>query len=136
MHNQYFLHKSYYEDLYDREHPNPNALILFDKEAARHLLKEAGWEANPKTGILEKEGKSFLIKFLTRSASSDKFLVIYKEDLKDVGIDLIIDKKDWAAWARDMDEYNYDMTWAAWGAGIWKDPESMWHSKEANRPSR
>ena len=135
MHNQYFLHKSYYEDLYDREHPNPNALILFDKEAARHLLKGAGWEANPKTGFLEKEGKSFLIKFLTRSASSDKFLVIYKEDLKDVGIDLVIDKKDWAAWARDMDEYNYDMTWAAWGAGIWKDPESMWHSKEANRPS-
>jgi hypothetical protein len=43
-------------------------------------------------------------------------------------------KKDWAAWAKDMDEYNYDMTWAAWGAGVFKDPESMWHSKEAARP--
>jgi microcin C transport system substrate-binding protein len=34
-----------------------------------------------------------------------------------------------------MDNYDYDMTWAAWGAGLFKDPESMWHSKEAERPS-
>jgi len=135
MHNLYFLHRSYYEDLYGPDHPCGNPLIAFDKEAARRLLKEAGWSANPKTGILEKAGKPFLIKFLTRSASSDKFLVIFKEDLKDVGIDLEIDKKDWAAWARDMDEFNFDMTWAAWGAGLWRDPESMWHSKEAKRAS-
>jgi len=135
MHNQYFLHSSYYEDLYNPEHPCPNPIIPFDQEEARRLLKEAGWAANPKTGILEKNGKTLLIKFLTRSAASDKFLVIYKEDLRDVGIDLEIDKKDWAAWARDMDEFNYDMTWAAWGAGIWRDPESMWHSKEAARAS-
>ncbi len=25
------------------------------------------------------------------------------------------------------------MTWAAWGSGIFKDPESMWSSKEADR---
>ena len=135
MHNLYFLHRSYYEDLYGPDHPCGNPLIAFDKVEARRLLKEAGWSANPKTGILEKEGKPFLIKFLTRSASSDKFLVIFKEDLKDVGIDLEIDKKDWAAWARDMDEFNFDMTWAAWGAGLWRDPESMWHSKEAKRAS-
>jgi microcin C transport system substrate-binding protein len=135
MHNQYFLHRSYYEDLYGPDHPCGNPLIAFDKDAARKLLKEAGWVANPKTGFLEKGGQPFLIKFLTRSASSDKFLVIFKEDLKDVGIDLEIDKKDWAAWARDMDEFNFDMTWAAWGAGVWRDPESMWHSKEAKRPS-
>ena len=40
-----------------------------------------------------------------------------------------------AAWARDMDQFNYDMTWAAWSGGLFKDPESMWHSKEADRPA-
>jgi microcin C transport system substrate-binding protein len=99
------------------------------------LLKEAGWEANPKTGLLEKEGKAFVINFLTRDASTDKFLAEYGEDLKDVGITLTIDRKDWAAWTKDMDEFNYDMTWAAWGSGLFKDPESMWLSKEADRPS-
>jgi microcin C transport system substrate-binding protein len=84
-------------------------------------------------GLLEKDGKPFEINFLTRSASSDKFLAIYREDLKDVGIALNIIRKDWAAWSKDMDEFNYDMTWAAWSSGLFKDAESMWSSKEAAR---
>ena len=98
-------------------------------------MNEAGWVANPKTGLLEKDGQPFTIKFLTRDPTTDKFLAIYGEDLRDAGITLVIDKKDWAAWTKDMDNYDYDMTWAAWGAGLFKDPESMWHSKEAERPS-
>ncbi len=133
MYDQYFLHRSYYEDLYSDAHPCPNPLIEMDKEKARALLKGAGWGVNPKTGYLEKEGQRFSFRFLTRSATSDKFLAIYAEDLKDVGIELIIDKKDWAAWARDMDEFNYQMTWAAWSAGVFKDPEGMWSSAEADR---
>jgi len=135
MYNQYFLHKSYVEDLYNKTNPCPNPLVEMDKERARALLKQAGWVANPGTGFLEKNGEKFSFRFLTRSASAEKFLAIYAEDLKDVGIELIIDKKDWAAWARDMDEFNYQMTWAAWSQGIFKDPEGMWSSKEADRKS-
>jgi len=135
MYNQYFLQKSYFEDLYSKDDPCPNSGFDFDPERARGLLKEAGWEANPDTGMLEKDGTPFVVNFLTRDPSSDKFLAIYGEDLKDAGIELKIDRKDWAAWTKDMDEYNYDMTWAAWGSGLFKDPESMWHSKEADRPS-
>lgn len=133
MYSQYFLHKSYYEDLYTKQNPCPNALVELDKKKARDLLAQAGWVVNSKTGFLEKNNKRFSFKFLTRAASSEKFLTIYAEDLKNAGIELIIDKKDWAAWARDMDEFNYQMTWAAWGAGIFKDPEGMWSSKEATR---
>jgi microcin C transport system substrate-binding protein len=135
MYSQYFMHRSYFEDLYDREHPCPNAPMDFDKAKARALLKASGWRVNPATGILEKNGRRFSFKFLTRAASTDNFLAIYAEDLKDVGIELVIDRKDWAAWARDMDEFNYDMTWAAWGSGVFKNPESMWSSKEAERKS-
>ncbi len=135
MHDAYFLHRSYFEDLYSLENPCPNTFYPFDKEKARELLKEAGWEANPKTGLLEKEGQSFEIQFLARSATEDKFLAIYQQDLKDVGIQLNIIKKDWAAWSKDMDTYNFDMTWAAWSSGIFKNPESMWLSAEAERAS-
>ena len=135
MYSQYFLHRSYFEDLYDRKHPCPNQLMTFDKARARALLKEAGWQVDPSTGFLEKDGRKFSFKFLTREASTDKFLAIYAEDLKDVGIELVIDRKDWAAWARDMDEFNYEMTWAAWGSGVFKNPESMWSSEEAERRS-
>ena len=134
MYNQYFLHRSYYEDLYSTEHPCPNPLTPFDKKEARRLLAEAGFKVNPSTGLLEKGGKKLSIRFLERSASSERFLAIFREDLKDVGVELTIDRKDWAAWAKDMDDYNYDMTWAAWGAGLFKDPEGMWDSREAKRP--
>lgn len=133
MYDQYFLHRSYYEDLYDREHPCPNKLMEYDPGEARRLLAEAGWKVDPATGLLRKDGKDFVFTFLTRSAASDKFLAIYSEALRDVGITVNVDKKDWAAWAKDMDEFNYDMTWAAWGAGLFKNPESMWASKEADR---
>jgi microcin C transport system substrate-binding protein len=131
MFNAYTLTKSYWPDLWDAEHPCPNVLQAFDVEKARALLKEAGWAVNPATGKLEKDGKPFVITFLTRDPSTSKFLLIYEEALNDVGIDLKIDQKDWAAWARDMDEFNYEMTWASWGGGAIKDAEPMWHSDAA-----
>jgi microcin C transport system substrate-binding protein len=135
MFSAYFLHRSYFEDLYDAAHPCENERIAFDKEKARALLAEAGWHADPATGWLAKDGQPLRLSYLSRGDSDDKFTAIFQEDLKDVGIELIVDKKDWAAWTKDMDEYNFDLTWAAWSAGLFKNPESMWSSKEADRPS-
>ena len=135
MYDQYFLHKSYYEDLYSGKKPCPNPKISFDKSMARELLKKSGWKPNPATGYLEKNGEKFSFRFLTRSATASKFLAIFAEDLKDVGIELVTDAKDWASWSKDMDEFNYQMTWAAWGGTVFKDPEGMWNSKEADRKS-
>ena len=135
MFNAYFLHRSYYEDLYDAAHPCTNELIAFDPEQARALLAEAGWTADPATGLLTKDGRPLRLRYLSRGDMDDKFTAIFQEDLRDVGIELVVDKKDWAAWTKDMDEYNYDMTWAAWSAGLFKNPESMWAAKEADRPA-
>ncbi|MDF3129530.1 extracellular solute-binding protein [Kiritimatiellaeota bacterium B1221] len=126
MFNQYQLTSSYFPDIYPEG--NPNALLEFDVAKARALFQEAGWTVNDE-GKLTKEGKPFVIQFLTRSPTSDQFLIIYREALEQVGIELNIVRKDWSAWTKDMGEFNYDMTWAAWGAGLFKDPESMWHSK-------
>jgi microcin C transport system substrate-binding protein len=133
MYGQYFMHRSYYEDLYDAATPCTNPIFGFDKERARALLSEAGWHPDADTGILEKDGQPFVFTFLTRDPSSEKFLAIYGEDLRDVGIRLKIERKDWAAWTKDMDTFSYDMTWASWGAGLFKDPEGMWLSSEADR---
>ncbi len=135
MYNQYFMHKSYWEDLYDKDNPCKNTEFPYDKEKARALLEQAGWKSDPETGILEKDGKPFRFKFMTRSPSSDKYLAVYMEDLKDVGIDMSIDRKDWATWIKNMDEFNFEMTWGAWQAGLFKDPEGMWASKESTRRS-
>ena len=134
MYGEYFLHKSYFEDLYDRFHPCDNTEYGFDKDKARELLAEAGYEPDPETGLLRKNGAPLSFTFLTRDGSSDKFLAPYAEDLRDIGVEMKIERKDWAAWSRDMDDYNFDMTWAAWSSGLFKDPEGMWSSAEADRP--
>ena len=135
MFNAYFLQRSYFEDLYDRANPCTNAVYAFDPARARDLLQQAGWKVNPQSDSLEKDGRPLSFAFLTRDASSDKFLALYSADLKKAGIELKIVRKDEAAWRRDMDAFNYDMTWAAWGSGLFKDPEDMWLAAEADRPA-
>ena len=132
MYSQYFLHKSYFEDLYDRNNICPNKETKFDKKKARELLAASGWKANNK-GVLEKNGKEFVIRFLERDKSVEKFVNIFSEDLKDVGIKLEIDLVDFAEWAKRMDEFQFDMTWASWSSSSFKDIEGMFHSKEARR---
>ena len=135
MFNAYFLHKSYFEDLYDGDTPCRNEMFRFDIPRAKALLREAGYAANPQTGILEKGGRPLSFRFLTRDSSSDKFLAVCSAAFREVGVEMKIERKDFASWMRDMDAYNFDVTWAAWGGSLFRDPESMWLSKEADRPS-
>ncbi len=135
MFSAYFLHRSYFEDLYDAAHPCTNETFRFDIPRAKALLREAGYTPNPQTGILEKAGRPLTFNFLTRDGGSDKFLALCASALKEAGIEMKIDRKDFASWMRDMDAYNFDVTWAAWGGSLFRDPESMWLSKEADRPS-
>lgn len=132
MSGQYFLHRSYYEGLYDVSNTCCNVMFDFNPGKAALLLDEAGWALDPATGIRKKDGTPLSFTFLTRDESSDKFLALYGEDLKKAGVEMKIERKDWAAWARDMDEYKFDMTWASWSSGLHPDPESMWSSAEAD----
>ncbi len=133
MYNVYQMQRSYFGDLFTADHPTPNPYVDYNVDKARTLLQEAGWAVNPKTGKLEKDGVPFVIHFLGRSASFNRFLAIYSEGLKQVGIDLKIDMKDLAAWAKDVDAFNFDMTLQNWGAALKRDPEQLWSSAEADR---
>ncbi len=135
MFSAYFLQRSYFEDLYDSAHPCTNTIFAFDIAQAKALLREAGYMPNRQTGLLEKAGHPLTFRFLTRDGSSDKFLAVCASAFKEVGIQMTIERKDFAAWMRDMDAFNFDITWASWGGSIFRDPEDMWHSREAERPS-
>lgn len=135
MYNAYFLHTSYFEGSYDRTHACTNQTFSFNPEEAGRLLQAAGWITNPKTGLRERNERPLAFTFLTRDSSADKFLALYSADLRKAGINLKIERKDPATWMRDMDAFNFDMTWAAYGASRFPDPEYQWHSREADRPA-
>ena len=132
MFGEYFLLKSYYTDLYDEEHPCNNPEFKYDVDGAKALLSEAGWKKNAK-GILEKDGREFRFTFLSRATSEDKFLSLFNHALEQCGIKMDIARKDFAGWMRDMDGFNFEMTWASWGGTVFRNPEITWLSSEADR---
>lgn len=127
--NEYEETNAFYQDLWANGSPNPP--IDFDVKKARELLAQAGWKTNSK-GILEKEGKEFKFSILERDKKSEKYLTLIQERAKEVGIVISLESTDLAEWSSRMDKYDFDMTWAAWGGGIFKDPEAMWYSKYAD----
>ena len=122
MNNAYFLLSSYYTDLYDEAHPCANVQWTYDVEGAKRLLAKAGYAGG------------FSFTFLSRSSSEDKFLALFDHSLRECGITMKIVRKDFASWMRDMDSFSFDMTWAAWGASVFRNPEVQWHSAEGRRP--
>ena len=133
MFNEYVLQNSVYGDLYDENNPCQNPLYLYDFDGAQLLLTEAGFAKNPKTGKLEKNGRPFKFTFLSRSPTESKFLSLFDAALRRLGIEMSIQNKDFAGWMRDMEDFNFDMTWQTWGSSIFKTPEVMWLSSEADR---
>ena len=129
--NEYEPTNSYYPDYYLNGETNPNEAIEFDPEKARELLKEAGWKPNA-SGILEKDGKEFSITILDRDKSTEKYFTVFMEAAKQLGIKASIETTDLAAWSARIDKFDFDLTWAAWGSGVFKDPEPMWFSKYAD----
>jgi microcin C transport system substrate-binding protein len=133
MHGEYFLLKSYYHDLYDESHPCRNAFYEFNPKKAGELLDEAGWKMDPVAKRRMKKGKKLSFTYLSRSADEDRYLTLFSQALKECGIEMKIERKDFASWMRDMDEFNFDMTIAAWGSGLVKYPAIQWSSAEASR---
>ncbi|TGK42155.1 extracellular solute-binding protein [Leptospira andrefontaineae] len=128
---EYQLTDSYYGSVWE-EGQLPNPAIDYDPEAAKKLFAEAGWKPNAK-GFLEKDGQQFVIHILERDRSVEKYFTLFMERVKELGIQVTIESTDLANWSERMDKYDFDVTWAAWGAGSsFPDPEHHWDSKYAN----
>ncbi|MCD6023422.1 MAG: extracellular solute-binding protein family 5 [Fibrobacteria bacterium] len=129
MYNQYFLLNSYYPDLYPGN-KNPNAPFLeYNPGKARKLFAEAGWKPGP-DGVLTKGGKRFSLTFLT--ASVMPHYNVYLEDLKKAGVDARLDQMSASTVSKRMDNHDFDLYWAAWGASRLRDPEASWKSSTAD----
>ena len=134
MFNQTFLLNTYFADLYPKNESPDWPQLEYDPAKARALLAAAGWKPGP-DGVLAKDGKKLDITIGLHNAVDLRPVNAYLEDLKAVGIPAKIDQMSWSSWMKRMDNYEFDMGWAAWGGTRLRDPEGMWHSRTADQPS-
>jgi len=111
--------------------------LPYDLEAAKRLLKEAGWEDHDGDGILDKDGVPFHFQFLIASGRrfAERLASILKEDLRKVGIDMEIRQLEWALFIKNLDDRKFDAVTLGWVFGFEQDPYQVWHSSQAGKGS-
>ncbi|NLN93787.1 MAG: hypothetical protein GX130_10840 [Candidatus Hydrogenedens sp.] len=109
----------------------------FDPERAKELLARMGWEANEKTGLLERNGIPFRFDAATTNQNpvAEKVLTLYKEELARVGIELTIRLMEWASLLERVDKREFDAILMGWSMPPDPDPYQVWHSSQADAGS-
>lgn len=107
--------------------------IDFNPKKALQILTEAGWSDSDKNGILDKiiSGKKVELKFEILIATDiwTRYLTVFKEDAKKVGVSIAIKQVEWNTFSRLLNEGKFDTVAMAWGGGgIEWDPKQIWHS--------
>lgn len=103
--------------------------IPFDVKKAAALLKEAGWVDSDKDGVLDKGGKPFEFTLFYGSKDTQKYWVMYQEDMKKAGVKMNLQMLEWNALMKNLDERKFDAVAMAWGGGaVDNNPKQIWHS--------
>ncbi len=110
----------------------------FDLERAKALLSEAGWTDSDGDGILDKkiDGQStpfrFTIKYYADSPEWDNSLLIYKNELRKIGIDLDPKSFQWKELIRVYEDKDFDAVVGGWRMDWDIDYFQLWHSTQAD----
>jgi len=128
--NQYVLDNSYFPGS-AYENPN-NPQNPYDPQQAVKLLAEAGWKDRDAQGRLIKNGQPLQVEMLYDSKTFDPYLTIYQEDLRKVGITLNLRFLTFETRFKFVQEKRFQMSMQAFGALLFPNPETSFHSKLAD----
>jgi len=116
---------------YAKQYDKPTA----DIAQAKALLKQAGWTAQPDTGILVKAGQEF--RFTIRTDDDPTRVAVANEiarQLDPLGIKATVASTTFTMLRRDfLQDRKYDAAVAAWDQGPDPDPYFGWHSSQTGQ---
>jgi microcin C transport system substrate-binding protein len=104
--NEYELMNSFFAGTAYANHDNPNT--GYNLDSAVMLLNKSSWKEKNSDGYLVKNGKIFEIELPFRKGM-DRFLTIYQEDLKKIGIKLILKEIDFGASVKLLEDKNFNL---------------------------
>lgn len=106
---------------------------VFDPEAARRALEEAGWKDADGDGVREKDGRRFEFTIVTNQGVIQRQMIaeILQRRFADVGVKMNIKIIEWGSFLKDViDARKFDMVLLAWGLSRDPDPFDIWHSSK------
>ncbi len=110
--------------------------ISFDPKQALKILQKEGWRDSDGDHILDKKIGKKVVKFeftiLEPNKEFGKYLNMFKEDAKKIGVQANIQFVDWGTLNTAIAEGRFDAVRLAWAGGSpdW-DPRQIWHSAAA-----
>lgn len=112
------------------EYANPSVkAFAFDPKKAASLMKEAGWVDSDKDGILDKGSAKFEFTLFYASKDTQKYWVMYQEDLKKAGIVMNLQMLESNALFKNLEEHKFEAVAMGWGGGaVDNNPKQIWHS--------
>lgn len=137
---KFFFFQYEYIDSYFPGQPwaRPDARrVHYRPERARELLADAGWTHRNADGWLVNDaGERFPTLTLEYPYQSwTRIHSVFQNDLKEqAGIELELKVIDSSALLKKVWEYQFQLVFWSWTAGIFPNPEFQFHSKYANRP--
>jgi len=83
----------------------------FDPDRAKQLFDETGWKDTDGDGVRDKDGKPFRFTFLMSvgSATLEKQITVYQEDLRKAGIRMDVTKIEFAQFLDRAGKHDFDM---------------------------
>jgi peptide/nickel transport system substrate-binding protein len=123
----------------DKKYYNKNLKKFeYNLELASKLLDEAGWKDTDGDGIRDKVlgGKKTALelqyKYNSGNDTRKNIGLIYKENLKKIGVDLNIVAKEWTVFLEDTKKHDFEIYCGAWvGDPNVEDPKQIWHTESA-----
>ncbi len=114
-------------------HPK-NTPVPFHPERALEILKKAGWSLSAHK-TLTKNGQSMTFEILTGNPPAAKFLAVYQEDLRKVGIRANIRVVDWGSYLKQRNSGQFDaIDFSRNRDENMRDLSMTWHSNGASDP--
>jgi microcin C transport system substrate-binding protein len=128
--NEYTPMTSYFPGGAYENHDNPKN--AYDPDTALKLLAEAGWSGRDSQGRLTKNGQPLSIELLYPDKGAERWLTVYQDDLRKVGIALNLRLISYETLLQLQGEWNFDLVSAGLVPGTFPDPEGVYRSTLAD----
>jgi len=104
-------------------------------EKAKQMLADAGWTDSDGDGTLDKDGTKFEFLLSTNNGNKRRasIQILTQAQLQKIGIKVNLEKQETNTFYENLRQKKYDAAVAGWSAGLFVDPESIWHCDTEDR---